>query len=68
MQDLGGWQDDHAENDVEESQRGGGQDAPAGHGPFEQELLLRIGSLSNLANIWKSANTMAQIWKSANSF
>jgi hypothetical protein len=29
VQDLGGWQDDHAEKDLEESQRGSGQDAPA---------------------------------------
>ena len=41
MQDLGGWQDDHAEKDVEESQRGSGQDAPACRCPLEQELLGR---------------------------
>ncbi len=31
VQNLGGWsgQDDHAEKDLEESQRGSGQDAPA---------------------------------------
>jgi hypothetical protein len=29
VQDLGGWQNDHAEKDLEESQSGGGQDAPA---------------------------------------
>jgi hypothetical protein len=41
LQDLGGWQDDHAEKDVEESQRGSGQDAPACRCPLEQELLGR---------------------------
>ena len=41
MQDLGGWQDDHAEKDVEESQRGSGQDAPARRCPLEKELLGR---------------------------
>jgi len=41
VQDLGGWQDDHAEKDVEESQRGSGQDAPASRCPLQQELLGR---------------------------
>ncbi len=41
MQDLGGWQDDHAEKDVEESQRGSGQDALACRCPLEQALLGR---------------------------
>jgi hypothetical protein len=39
VQDLGGWQDDHDEKDVEESQRGSGQDAPASRCPLEQQLL-----------------------------
>jgi hypothetical protein len=39
VQDLGGWQDDHAENDLEESQKGCGQDALACRCPLEQELL-----------------------------
>ncbi len=42
MQDLGGWQDDHAEKDFEESQRVSGQDAPAFRCPLEQELLGRL--------------------------
>jgi hypothetical protein len=29
VQDLGGWQDDHADKDVEESHKRSGQDAPA---------------------------------------
>ncbi len=41
MQDLGGWQDEHAEKDFEESQGGSGQDAPACRCPLEQELLER---------------------------
>jgi len=40
VQDLGGWQDDHAEKDIEDSQRGSGQDAPACRCPLEHELLL----------------------------
>jgi hypothetical protein len=39
-QDLGGWQDDHAEKDLEESQRGSGQDDPACRCPLEREGLL----------------------------
>ncbi len=39
MQDLGGGQDDHASNDLEDSQRGSGQDAPSSLCPLEQELL-----------------------------
>ena len=35
---LAGRQDDHAEKDLEESQRGSGQDAPACRCPLEQEL------------------------------
>ncbi len=38
---MGGWQDDHAEKDVEESQRGRGQDGSASRCPFEQVLLGR---------------------------
>ncbi len=38
---MGGWQDDHAEKDLEVSQRGSGQDAPACRCPLEQELLGR---------------------------
>ncbi len=34
-EDLGGWQDDHVANDVEESQRGNGQDAVACRCPLE---------------------------------
>jgi hypothetical protein len=41
VQDLGGWQDDRAEKDLEESQRGSGQDVPACRCPLEQELLVR---------------------------
>jgi len=41
VQDLGGWQDDHAEKDVKESQRGSGQDAPASRYSLEQKLLGR---------------------------
>ena len=41
MQDLGGLQDDHAEKDVEESQRGSGQDVPSFRCPLEQEPLGR---------------------------
>jgi hypothetical protein len=41
VQDLGGWQDDHAETDLEESQRGSGQDAPACRCPLEHGLLGR---------------------------
>ena len=41
MQDVGSWQDDHAEKDLEEIQRGSGQDAPACRCPLEQELLGR---------------------------
>ena len=41
VQDLGNWQDDHDEKDVEESQRGSGQDASACRCPLEQELLGR---------------------------
>jgi hypothetical protein len=39
VHDLGSWQDYHAEKDLEESQRGSGQDAPASRCPLEQELL-----------------------------
>ena len=38
---MDGWQDDHAEKDVEESQRVGGQDVHACRCPLEQELLGR---------------------------
>jgi hypothetical protein len=38
---LDGWQDDHAEKDIEESQSGSGQDAPASRRPLELELLRR---------------------------
>ena len=40
MQDLGGWQDDHAEEDLEENQRGSGQyiNIYAGRCPLEHEL------------------------------
>ncbi len=41
MQDLGGWLDDHAEKDLEESQRGSRQDAPTCRCPLEQEVLGR---------------------------
>ncbi len=41
MQDLGDWQDDHVETDLEESQRDSGQDASACRCPLEQELLGR---------------------------
>jgi hypothetical protein len=41
VQDLGGWQDEHAEKDLEEIQRGSGQVAPAYRCPLEQELLAR---------------------------
>ena len=41
VQDLGGWQDDRAEQDLEESQRGCGQDASDCRCPLEQELLGR---------------------------
>ncbi len=41
MQDLGGWQDDHAEEDLEESQRGSGQDALACRCALEQEVVGR---------------------------
>jgi hypothetical protein len=41
VQDLGGYQDDHAENDLEESQRGFGPDDPACRCPLEQALLGR---------------------------
>ncbi len=42
---MGGWQDDHAETDLEESQRGSRQDAPASRCPLEQELLGRCPQL-----------------------
>ena len=38
---MGGWQDEYAEKDLEESQRGSGQDAPTSRCPLEQELLGR---------------------------
>ena len=38
---MGGWQDDHDEKDLEESQRGSGQDAPACRCPLKRELLGR---------------------------
>jgi hypothetical protein len=41
VQDLGGWQDDHAEKDLEQSQRGSRQEADACPFPLEQELLGR---------------------------
>ena len=41
MQDLNGWQDEHAEKDLKENQRGSGQDSPATRCPLEQELLGR---------------------------
>jgi hypothetical protein len=41
VQDLGDWQDDHADTDLEESQRDSGQDASACRCPLEQELLGR---------------------------
>jgi hypothetical protein len=46
VQDLAGWQDDHAEKDLEESPRGSGQDAPASRCPLEQDLLRRFGTTS----------------------
>jgi hypothetical protein len=37
LQDTGGRQDNHAEKDVAEIQRGSGQDVPACRCPLEQE-------------------------------
>jgi len=39
IQDLGDWQDDHAEKDLEECQRGSGQDVSVCRCPLEEELL-----------------------------
>jgi hypothetical protein len=41
VHNLGGWQDDHAEKDVEESRNGSGQDAPASRCPIEHDRLVR---------------------------
>ena len=38
---MNGWQDEHAEKDLKENQRGSGQDSPATRCPLEQELLGR---------------------------
>jgi hypothetical protein len=42
VQDLGGWRDDNAEKDLEESQRDSGHNAHACRCPLEQELLGRL--------------------------
>jgi hypothetical protein len=39
LQDLGDWQDGHVEKDIEESQRGSGEDVPCCRCPLEAELL-----------------------------
>jgi hypothetical protein len=42
VQDLGGWRDDNAEKDLEESQRDSGHNEHACRCPLEQELLGRL--------------------------
>jgi hypothetical protein len=39
LRGLGDWEDDHAEKDVEESQRGSGEDVTSCRCPLEHELL-----------------------------
>jgi hypothetical protein len=41
VQDLGGWPDDHAKKDLEDSQRGSGQDWTVFRCPFDQDLVGR---------------------------
>jgi hypothetical protein len=80
VKDLGDWKDDHVEKDLEESQRGSGQDAPACRCPLEQELLDRhlqrlagvLGQCRELVHLNLSDNemgagqrTLQECWGSA---